>query len=93
MFTLSSTLQKEYANLLAAVQKSARFTPPFRDIHSVFKDHFEIYVKRIGAFSSFLHKFPVGAAESTGIKNEFQIRGLFVRLSSPLTLLRDLASG
>jgi hypothetical protein len=91
-FTLSSVLLKEYQKLLAAVQKSQPFTAPFADIESVTKDNFEIYVKRIGPFSTFLHSFQAGAAPKTGQKHEFEFRGLFVR-HPPVSLnLRRVAA-
>ncbi len=69
---------KEYQRLLAAVQKSQPFIPAFADIRNVTKENFEIYVKRIGAFSTFLHSFQAGAASQSGKEHEFQFRGLFV---------------
>ena len=81
MFTLSSTLLKEYQKLLSAVQKGQNFTAPYQDINDVVKGCHEIYVKRIGEFSSFLHSFQVDAASLAGEKHEFEFRGLFVRRS------------
>ena len=90
MFTLNSTLLKEYQKLLSAVQKGQSFTPPFPDIHNVTKENFDIYVKRIGPFSTFLHSFQTDTASRTRQKHEFEFRGLFV---SPHLLYDSIGSG
>jgi hypothetical protein len=75
VFTLSSVLLNEYQKLLIALQRSQSYTPPFADINNTLKDHFEICVKRIGQFSTFLHNIKTSSAGET---HEFQLRGLFV---------------
>ena len=69
-----------YLSLLDAFTKSADFKPPFADINNVQKDFLELYLKKMNVFSTFMHDFPIGEEEAKGIKNEFQVRGPFVRL-------------
>lgn len=55
------------------------FQTPFPDINGVQKEFLELYMKKLGPFSSFMHDFPFGQEEAKGIKNEFSIRGPFVK--------------
>ena len=75
-FTQSDTILPHYLRLIDAFRKGCDFTPPFHDINFVQKNYLEIYVKKQGEFSRFLHDLPLGP-EAAG-KNEFNFRGPFV---------------
>ncbi len=77
IFTPSETLLGHYVSLLEAFSKGESFVQRFPDINAVQKDYIELYIKRVGEFSSFIHDFPFGQEDTKGIKNEFKIRGPF----------------
>ena len=79
IFTPSETILPHYLNLLDAFGKAKDFAAPFADINNVQKVCLELYLKKLNTFSTFLHDFPINDAESKGIKNEFEVRGPFVR--------------
>lgn len=74
IFTPSETILGHYLALLEAFGKEAGFVPRFPDINNVEKEFLELYLKKVGVFSSFLHDFPFGQEEEAG-KNEFTIKG------------------
>lgn len=78
IFTVSDSVVPSYLSLVDAFTKGADFVPPFPDINTIQKDHLELYLKKMGPFSDFMHDFPIGEEEKKGVKNEFKVRGPFV---------------
>ncbi len=74
-FALSESLAAHYASIVHAFNTGEPFSAPYPDIASARKPHLEIFVKKHGTFSSFMHELPT-AADS--IQNDFQILGPFV---------------
>jgi hypothetical protein len=79
IFTPSDTLIPHYLGLLGAFTEGKDYKAPFADINAVTKDHLELYLKKLGPFSTFLHDFPLETEEAKGPKNEFTVRGPYVR--------------
>ncbi len=79
LFTPHEAILTHTLALIEAFNKDEIFVPKFPDINAVQKDYLELYIKRVGEFSTFLHDFPFGQEDTKGIKNEFRIRGPFVR--------------
>ena len=64
--------------MLGAFTEGKDYKTPFADIKDVTKDHLELYLKKLGTFSTFLHDFPFDTEEAKGPKNEFYVRGPYV---------------
>lgn len=91
IFTPSETLIGHYIALIHAFKDLKSYSTPFQDINNVQKDHLELYIKKIGVFSKFLHDFPFSKPEElNGPKNDFQIRGPFVTASKLFIFLYAL---
>ena len=89
LFTPSDSILNHYLALLEAFNKGESFSQKFTDINNVQKDYLELFVKKAGEFSSFMHDFPFGKEDIKGIKNEFKVKGPFV-IRNINKLYRDL---
>lgn len=91
VFTPNETIFGHYLALLDAFKKDEGFRSVFPDINNIQKDYLELYLKRVGVFSTFLHDFPFGQEDVQGIKNEWTIKGPMVFIVYFKRGFRDLA--
>ena len=89
IFTPSDTLVPHYLEMLGAFTEGKDYQAPFADINAVTKDHLELYLKKLGPFSTFLHDFPLQTEETKGPKNEFYVRGPYVSIPLLIPRVRD----
>eukprot|EP01022_Parablepharisma_sp_SALTPOND_P020923 TRINITY_DN3934_c0_g1_i1.p1 TRINITY_DN3934_c0_g1~~TRINITY_DN3934_c0_g1_i1.p1 ORF type:complete len:445 (-),score=59.50 TRINITY_DN3934_c0_g1_i1:145-1479(-) len=75
VFTPSETILPHYLKLLEAFNKGEDFAPVYPDITNITKPYLELYIKKTGVFSSYVHGLPTIGQEGT--KNEFQVLGPF----------------
>ena len=71
-------MMNQTMELVNAFNNNKPFPAKYKEIINVQKDYLELYIKKSGVFSSFLHNFPFGEEDIKGIKNEFRIKGPFV---------------
>lgn len=72
---------KNHLELIKAFNSNASFAPKYKEMANIQKGYLELYVEKTGEMSSFLHNFPFGQEDITGVKNDFKIKGLFVLCS------------
>jgi len=78
IFTPTDIMIPHYLKLIEAFTKGEEYATPYPNMNEITKDNLELYIKKMGPFSSFMHDFPIGQESEKGIKNEFKIRGPYV---------------